>query len=171
MFREPMSELAAQLRQSTGAEMIEEWEVTELETEQGRLRSRLLSDVWEQAMHRGDQVTASGAFGTCTGTVDYVGKDYSVVRSADTVWDVRLAAVTVSVRQSSHGGHTVRGGSRTLRARLAEYEASGEAVVVHLTHTTVQGVVRVSATDHVRLASDREVVVPLETIHAISRSV
>lgn len=169
MFREPISELSAQLRSSAGAEMIEEWEATERETEQGRLRSRTLTEVWEQAMHRGDRVTASGSFGVCSGTVEYVGKDYAVVAGEDIAWDLRLDSCAVVIRRSPHGGHSVTGGSRTLRARLAEYEASGERVTVHTATGSHQGVVGVAAVDHVLLSDQGDIAIPTATIEAISR--
>lgn len=169
MFREPISELSAQLRSSAGAELTEEWEATERETEQGRLRSRPLTGLWEQAMHRGDRVTASGSFGVCTGAVEYVGKDYAVVRHADVAWDIRLDTCVVTIHRSPQGGHTVTGGSRTLRARLAEYEASGERVTVHTTTGSHRGVIGVAAVDHVLLSDEGEVAIPTATIVAISR--
>ena len=169
MFREPISELSAQLRSSAGAEIIEEWEATERETEQGRLRSRNLTAVWEQAMHRGDRVTASGHFGVCSGEVAYVGMDYAVVVTEDLAWDVRLSSASVVVRRSSQGGHTVAGGSRTLRARLAEYEATGETVEVHTEGGPTKGTIRVAASDHILMEDDVEIAIPHSLIVAVSR--
>ena len=169
MFREPISELSAQLRNSAGAELVEEWEATEHETEQGRLRSRPLATLWEQAMHRGDRVVASGSFGVCAGTVEYVGKDYAVVAASDMTWDVRLRSASLVVRRSSQGGHTATGGSRTLRARLAEYEATGENVEVHTERTVTSGAIRVAASDHILMESDVEIGIPLDVIVAVSR--
>lgn len=169
MFREPLSELSAHLRNSTGAELVEEWEVTELETEQGRLRARGLTEVWEQAMHRGDRVTASGSFGVCSGTVEYVGKDYAVVVTEGVAWDVRLDSCAVTIRRSPHGGHTVTGGSRTLRAKLAEYEASGERVTAYTVNGSYSGTIGVAAADHVLVSDDEATAIPTVTIVAVSR--
>jgi hypothetical protein len=86
MFRDQLpqdlTDFAAELRSSTGAEILEELEITETETELGRLRKRSVQEVWEAAMHRGDLVTVVTGVGTVTGLVDYVGTDYSTVSAA-----------------------------------------------------------------------------------------
>ncbi|NIR42069.1 MAG: hypothetical protein GWN79_28635, partial [Actinobacteria bacterium] len=62
------------------------------------------------------------------------------------------------------GGRTVRGGSRTLRARLAEYEQTGEPVTLHTSEGEVRGRIAVAATDHVVVDDDdMEHVVPAGT--------
>ncbi|MDX1449298.1 MAG: hypothetical protein R3246_09570, partial [Acidimicrobiia bacterium] len=164
-----ISELSSQLRATSGAEIVEEWEITERDTEQGRRRARTLGDVWEQAMHRGDRVTVSGAFGTCSGAVEFVGTDYAVVEADGAVWDVVLATVAAAIRRSTSGGHTVTGGSRTLRARLAEYEASGETITIHTDSTTITGAIGVAAKDHLIVTGEVDTVIPYAIVRAISR--
>lgn len=162
--------MAAELRQSLEADYFEELEITEAETELGRLRRRPLAGVWEEAMHRGDRVAISGAFGAFTGAVDFVGEDYATVVDDDRMLDVRLDRCVLRVIRSRSGGHTVSGGSRTFTARLSEYAATGEplTVIAPRLGTDLAGRIRLVATDHLLIAP--ELTVPLTTIDAVVRS-
>lgn len=171
MTSDPLDNLAAHLRHGEGADMIDEWEITELETEQGRLRRRALADVWEQAMHRGDRVRVVTPFGRITGAVDFVGTDYATVIGERVCWDLRLDASAMQAFKSPRGGHTVRGGSRTFRARVAEFESTGEEVTVLLGTEEFAGRIAVAATDHLVLTGEPATVIPLALISAIRRMV
>lgn len=165
------TDLAAHLRHRAGRDLVEEWEMTERETEQGRLRRRLLSQIWEQAMHRGDRVQVQTRFGQVTGSVDYVGTDYAAVRSAGTAWDLRLERCVMTAVRSRTGGHSITGGSRTFRARLAEYEATREEVtlLVPSLHRQLRGRLSVVAKDHSLLVGDGEFTVPNALIDGAQR--
>lgn len=165
-----LTDLASHLRHNA-RDVVEEWEITESETEQGRLRKRHISDVWEQTMHRGDDVTIRATFGRIAGSVDYVGADYATVVTSDTAWDVRLGRCVMVARRSVVGGHTVHGGSKTFKAKLAEYEATGEDVslLVPSLELETQGRIVVLATDHVILADEEASAIPLGLIDAIRR--
>ncbi len=177
MFRDQLpqhlTDIAAQLRSSTGAEILDELEITEAETEIGRLRKRTIQQVWEAAMHRGDLITAATGFGSVAGSVDYVGTDYATVVGRDTVWDLRTDRVAISrVRRSSAGGHTASGGSRTFKARLAEYEATGELITLMIPSMEVQGRLAVVAVDHVSVIEQSEtVVIPIGLIEFVRRGI
>ena len=133
---DPFDELARELRRGVGAEWRDEAEITELETRLGELRRRRLSDVAREAMHRGDEISITVGGRTLTGSPMFVGKDYLVVQTPSMTADVVLDRALVSVRRKPDGGHTTRGGSATFRARLAEYEHTGEPVTFHLTGGT-----------------------------------
>lgn len=165
-----LTELASHLRHNA-RDLVEEWEISESETEQGRLRKRHISDVWEQAMHRGDDVTAQTAFGRIAGSVDYVGADYATVVTGDTVWDLRLGRCTVVARRSVIGGHRVHGGSRTFKAKLAEYEATGEDVTLLLPSLAFEarGRIAVLAADHAIITEEGSTAIPLGLIDAVRR--
>ena len=149
--------------------MIDEWEIAELETEQGRLRRRSLADLWEQAMHRGDRVRVVASFGRIVGTVDFVGRDFATVFSEETCWELPLDASVMQPLRSPQGGHTVQGGSRTWRARLAEFESTGEEVTVLACNEELTGTIAVAATDHLVLTGDPPTIVPLALISAVRR--
>lgn len=165
-----LTDLASHLRHAT-RDVVEEWEITESETEQGRLRRRHISDVWEQAMHRGDDVAVEAAFGGIAGSVDYVGADYATVVTRETAWDVRLGRCVMAARRSVMGGHTVHGGSRTFKARLAEYESTREEVTLLVPSLTFEprGTIAVLATDHVIIVDEGSMAIPLGLIDAIRR--
>lgn len=171
---EPTLDISAHLRSAVGSDIVEEWEMTEHETEQGRRRRRTLKDVWEHAMHRGDHVTAFTPSGQVTGTVDFVGNDYATVIGDGTCWDLRADRSVLTTHRASSGGHTVSGGSRTFKARLAEYESTGEYVTLVLgSHgLDLSGQIVVVATDHVLLSDDgRTVVAPIGAIDVVRRIV
>ncbi len=177
MFRDPdrehLTELAADLRRGEGAELIDELELAEAETELGRRRRRRLTDQWEATMHRGDSISVWTTFGRVAGLVDFVGADYATVIRHDLCWDLRLDRGAVTVHRASHGGHRVTGGSRTFRARLAEYEATGEIVelVLPALNLELRGRVAVAAVDHVVVeGSDGATTVPTGLIDAIRRT-
>lgn len=149
--------------------MIDEWEMTELETEQGRLRRRSLAELWEQAMHRGDQVRVVTSFGRITGVVDFVGNDFATVMGDGVCWELRLTRAVLAPVRSPHGGHTVRGGSRTFLARMAEFESTGEELTVLAGAEEFSGTIAVAATDHLVLVGDRETIIPLTLISAVRR--
>ena len=176
MFRDQLpqhlTDIAAELRSSTGAEVLDELEITETETELGRLRKRNIQQVWQAAMHRGDLITAVTGLGSLTGSVDYVGADYATVVGGDSVWDLRTDRAVISrVRRSSAGGHTASGGSKTFKARLAEYEATGEFVTLVIPSMEAHGRISVVAVDHVCVVDQSETTtIPIGLIEVIRRN-
>ena len=170
---DPFEELARELRRGVGAEWKDEAEITELETRLGELRKRRLSDIAREAMHRGDLVSVTVGTRTLTGSPMFVGKDYLVLQTPAITVDVVLDRALMSIRQKPEGGHTTRGGSATFRARLAEYEHTGEPVTFHLMGGAddLTGRIIVAAADHCTMttAEDQRVHVPVPLIDMISR--
>jgi len=128
--------------------------------------------VLSQAMHRGDVVEAITRFGIVRGTVDYVGSDYSVIltRTADVA--LRLDRCAVRIERSTSGGHSVRGGSRTFVARLAEYAATGEIVTLLVPDLRLEltGQLTIVAVDHLVVVDlDDATTVPLDMVDAVRR--
>ena len=171
MPSDSFNDLAAHLRHGEGADMIDEWEQSELETEQGRLRRRSLADVWERAMHRGDRVRVVASFGRLTGAVDFVGHDFATVIGDGMCWDLRLDTCVMQPVRSPDRGHTVRGGSRTFRARMAEFESTGEEVTVLLSRDEFTASIGVAASDHLVLTGEPPTIIPLSLISAVRRPV
>lgn len=166
-------DLARQLRMGAGAEMRAEAESVERETHLGRLRKRSLADAARDAMHRGDMAVIEMPGRVLAGSIAYAGADYIVIETDEHAIDVRLATVVVRFDSSPEGGRRASGGSRTLRARLAEYEATGEPItlVAPGVGAEVSGVVAVAATDHllVRRPDGSTVHVPIEAIALVIR--
>lgn len=168
MFRDPFLDTAASLRRGAGSEFLEEVRAVEIETEIGRRRRWSLRDVWERSMHRGDRIVCWIGGIQAAGTVDFVGEDFATIQAADVWWDVRLSAAALRTVSAGREGHSVSGGSRTLRARLAEYASTGEPVTVLAPSlgAEVEGVVLIVATDHVVLD---DVTIPLDRIEGVRR--
>lgn len=168
---DPLKDLARELRQGAGAELRAEAEITERETHQGRLRKRTLADVARQAANRGDQVTATVAHRTFIGTVIHVGNDYLSLETAGEWVEIRLDAAHLRIRPNRSGGLSTTKGSATLKARLGEYEQTGERIELIVDGGEVlTGVVRVVAVDHVMFEeTHEETVAPLAMILAVVR--
>jgi hypothetical protein len=147
---DPLEELARELRQTVGAELRAEAEITEQETHIGRLRKLGMSDVGRAAMHRGDVVSLITATHTITGSPVYVGKDYLVCQTQTEIVDAPFERVVIRVERRPEGGHTTRGGSITFRARLSEFEQSGETVTLTTADAAleIRGRIAIVARDH-----------------------
>jgi hypothetical protein len=174
MFRDPgqFLDTAASLRHGAGSEFLEEARITEIETEMGRRRRWTLRDVWERSMHRGDRVVVWLEGTRISGTVDFVGDDFATIQAADVCWDVRFSAAALRTVEPGRTGHSVSGGSRTLKARLAEYASTGETVTILAPRLglDVEGTVRIVATDHVVFDEEtNSVTVPLERVAGVRR--
>jgi hypothetical protein len=147
---DPLESLARELRQTVGAELRAEAEITEHETHIGRLRRLAMSDIARAAMNRGDVVSLITATHTITGTLEYVGKDYLVCRTSAEIVDAPFERIVVRVERRPQGGHDARGGSITFRARLSEFEHSGELVTLTTADAAleIRGRIAVVTTDH-----------------------
>ncbi|MDX1450334.1 MAG: hypothetical protein R3246_14890 [Acidimicrobiia bacterium] len=110
---------------------------------------------------------------TITGRVTHVGRDYLTVETPAEIADARLTAAVIEVRPAGTGGTEVAGGSITFRARLAEFEQTGERVTVvagSIPHV-VTGMIRVVSEDHVTMLDldHNRVHVPTERIDLVLR--
>jgi hypothetical protein len=147
---DPLEELARELRQTVGAELRAEAEITEHETHIGRLRRLGLSDITRAAMHRGDLVSLITATRTITGVPVFTGKDYLVCQTKTEIVDAPFERVLIRVERQPLGGHTTSGGAITFKARLSELEHTGEIVTIVTADAGMDIVGRfaVVATDH-----------------------
>lgn len=165
-------ELARELRQGVGAEWRDEAEITERETHLGSLRKRRLADVAREAMHRGDIVTVLVGGWSVKGAVMFVGGDYLVLQTSSQMLDIVLDRAVMRIEPQHGGGHTTRGGSATFKARLAEYEQTGEPVTLHLRGASqLTGRIVVAAVDHC-ITEDTDGArshIPIALIEMISR--
>ncbi len=128
----------------------EEWSRAALEHFRHR---RTIVDVLRDAMHRGDIVVIGDDPGAPRGAVRHVGDDWCRVDAIGGVTEVPLpgrAAFVRVVERSPHGGTTGDADApATWRARLLEFEESGESYGVQLANgETLRGHLRVGA-DHV----------------------
>ena len=172
---EEIRRMGSELRWSaTGAEFVEEAEITESETETGRRRRQTMIDIVTEAMHRGDTVTARFADTVVTGTVVAVGSDYFSVETPYEVGDLKTDVVALSVSKQPEGGSSTKPGSMTFKARLAEYEQTGETVglVLRDGRKWDASQLHVVAADHVAIGHEGEprTYLPLGEIAAAFRS-
>lgn len=171
---DPIESLARELREGVGAEFRAEAEMVEIETEIGRLRRRTLPAVAREAANRGDRVSLVTVGRTITGLIAHVGRDYVSIETPTELADARLDRVALVVTPSASGGIDPRSGSITFKARLAEFEQSGDEVELVATAlaVSVRGRVTVVAEDHVVVRDLDGVtnVFPLDTVDLAIRS-
>ena len=170
---DPLEELARELRQTAGAEFRAEAEITEHETHIGRLRRLGIADVARAAMRRGDLVSLITSTHTITGTLAYVGKDYLVCQTPAEIVDAPFERIVIRVERRPEGGHDARGGSITFKARLSEFEHSGETVTLTTSDAGLEvcGRIVVVATDHciVEVPDGQRLHIPISQIALVIR--
>lgn len=167
---DPLDDLARHLRTGAGSELRAEAEIAELETHQGRLRRRSQADVARQAAARGDQATLLLSDRTISGAVTHVGRDYVTIETETEIVDARLAAAIVRITPRRQGGLVTGKGSATWKARLAEFESTGEPLTAMTAGGRWQGMITVAATDHVIFVDEgSEMMIPYDLIDFIVR--
>lgn len=106
------------------------------------------------------------------GVLTHVGVDYLSVETTSQRLDVRLESVAWSIERRPAGGIPKTKGSVTFKARLAEYEQTGEPLTLVVGKTELQGSIAVAATDHVVLITEgTETVIPLTLIDRVVRPI
>lgn len=171
---EEFDELAAELRRRVGAEFREEAEEVERLALLQRRRRAGMREVAEMAMHRGDQVTIRGGGREWTGGLVTVGEDYLGLRAPGALVEARLNHIALAVHPARAGGQSARPLSTTLRARLAEFEQTGETITLITSGPDLEetGVIEVVATDHIDfLTSAARIYLPLAAVTFVVRPV
>jgi molybdopterin converting factor small subunit len=168
-----LDELAAELRQRVGDEFRQEAEELERLSEQQRLRNRTLSDAAQEVMSRGDRVSITTGKHTFTGRLVSVRGSLLQVETPEAVVDANLEAPVhfTVIERSRAGGSSARGGSGSFKARLSEYEQTGEALefIISPHGEVLRGRILVVGTDHIVVRDDEEqdCYLPLGTVAAV----
>lgn len=121
---------------ATGAAMRAEWraeqEAAARDAVEAWQHGRTLVDVLVDCMHRGDRVALDAAGHRVIGEVADVGPDVVSLMALSGRVDVHLApSVPLHVQvdeRARYGGHRSDGSAPSFRARLLEWETSGEEV-------------------------------------------
>ena len=170
---EGLSDLARYLRQGVGRDWRAEFEATEFETHQERLRRRTLRDVTKMLLHRGDRLTVRAGDLQLSGQVTAGGADYVTITTEHLCADARLDRVALRVTKRRSGGSQAGGMPPTWRARLVQMELTQEVVEVHAPSlgVSLEGRIRVVAVDHLWLveAAGYDSYLPFEEIAIVTR--
>jgi hypothetical protein len=171
---EPFDDLARHLRSEAGSEFRAEAEATELEVDQGRRRRRRLQDIARESFERGDRVRVDAPGFSMNGRVSAVGRDYLTLEEGERECDVRLDGAALRRERSASGGGSGLPASLTFKARLAEYELSGERLTVAAPSMAaiIEGRITVAATDHLVVLDDlgAEWILPLSAVTMVIRT-
>jgi hypothetical protein len=117
-----------------------------------------------EALQRGDLVTIRLQGRSLTGAVQAVGKDYLIIDDGQREIAARLEGTAIQIERSQQGGRSGRPGSETFKARLSEFELSGETVMLVAPGLAmeIEGTIKVVASDHVIAADEHaEWILPL----------
>jgi len=152
-------------------------EAEESEADAAKLaaRRRQLSDVAFDAMTHGDMVAVTSADRTYVGTVQYAHGDLASLETAGGLIDANLAGpLHLVIRQRAHSEGLDRAtGAGSFKARLSEYELTGEVVEVVGPPAGVflQGRIAAVGRDHIALTSadGESAFVPLSAIAFVVR--
>jgi hypothetical protein len=164
---EEFDDLAAELRRRVAAEFRSEAEEVERLVQLQRRRKAVLRDVATAAMHQGQGVTLRCLEDEWSGELLAVGTDYLSLRTGTHFLDARLDSIAIRLTRARKGGRTGKPASGTFKARLTEFELTGEEVTLRCSRPIIEvtGVIDVVATDHVemRLPNER-CYVPLDGV-------
>jgi hypothetical protein len=138
-------------------------------------RVRQLADVAFDAMTNGDMLTVSTLGQSVTGRVQHARGNLVSLETAGDSIDINLSGpVSLSITQpASWHGHGRTRGAATFRARLAEYELTGEPVqiVAPLAGVALAGTIAAVAKDHIMIETldEQRAFIPLTKIAFVSR--
>ena len=169
---EEFEELAGELRRRVEAEFRSEAEEVEHLAQLQRKRKAVLRDVARTAMHQGQRVTLSSAGDEWSGELLAVGADYLTLQTRAVLLDARLDSVALRLAPAREGGHTGQPGSDTFKARLTEFEMTGEELRVRCRVPVIEltGVIDVVAADHVEMrCPDERCYLPLDGVFMVIR--
>jgi hypothetical protein len=150
---EQFDDLAGELRRRVAAEFRSEAEEVERLVQLQRRRKALLRDVATTAMHQGQGVTVRGFGDEWSGELLAVGSDYLSLLTATHFLDARLDSIAIGLIPARRGGRTGKPASDTFKARLTEFELTGEEVTLRSSSPVIEvsGVIDVVASDHVEM--------------------
>jgi hypothetical protein len=169
---EEFEDLAAELRRRVAAEFRNEAEEVERLVLLQRRRKAVLRDVATAAMHQGQGVTLRCLEDVWTGELLAVATDYLSLRTATHFLEARLDSIAIGLTPARQGGRTGKPDSDTFKARLSEFEMTGEEVTLRCSSPTIEvtGVIEVVATDHVEMKlSNERCYVPLDSVVMVIR--
>ena len=168
---EEFDELAEELRRRVAAEFRSEAEEVERLVHLQRRRNARLRDIAIAAMHQGQGVTVRGFGDEWSGEVLSVGTDYLSMKTATQLLDAKLDSIAIGLTPATQGGRSAKAASETFKARLAEFEISGDLVTLRsrIPVIEVTGVIDVVATDHIEVRCPEPIYLPLEGIFAAIR--
>jgi hypothetical protein len=150
---EGFDDLAAELRRRVAAEFRSEAEEVERLVQLQRRRNALLRDVVTAAMHQGQGVTVRCLGSEWSGELLAVGSDYLSLLTGSHFLEARFDSIAIGLTPARQGGRTGKPASQTFRARLTEFELTGEELTLRCSSPIVEatGVIEVVATDHIEL--------------------
>jgi hypothetical protein len=150
---EEFDSLAEELRRRVAADFRSEAEEVERLVQLQRRRKATLRDIATAAMHQGQEVRLRGSGEEWVGELMAVGSDYLSLKTATQILEAKLDSIVIGLVPARQGGRTGKPASETFKARLAEFESTGEEVTVRSRQPVIEvtGVIEVVAADHIEM--------------------
>lgn len=171
--REPDPEIAAELRQTAGWELLEETAEDERLTELQRRRRLTIHDEIRELTHRRARVAVELGGHSFSGPLMWAGADYATLRAPGQDVDVRLFASAWEVLTSKTDVEGYVDGPDTFEMHLHQL-AGGDDRVGLVTHNRdlPVGRIEVVATDHIEFVGPdgRRLLVPKDQVLATIRT-
>lgn len=171
--KQPDPRLAAELRQTAGAEWTAEAAEDERLTELGRRRRLNLADIAKEMANRGERVSVEYGGHSFSGVVVGAGDDFVTIEGSGQIAEVRLERSRWSILKAD--GPSVRAVTTVASFRAALHEHAAGQTTIRLTldqGDLVIGKIEVVGADHVEIADvdERRLFVPLEIVLGTIRS-
>jgi len=169
---EEFESLAEELRRRVAADFRGEAEEVERLVQLQRRRKAFLREIATAAMHQGQGVSLRGFGEEWIGELIAVGHDYLSLKTATQFIDARLDSMMIGLIPARQGGRTGKPASDTFKARLAEFESTGEEVTVRSRQPIIEatGIIEVVAADHVEMRCPNErCYLPVDGIFSVIR--
>ena len=171
---EEFESLAEELRRRVAADFRGEAEEVERLTQLQRRRKAFLRDIATAAMHQGQGIRLQGFGEEWVGELIAVGSDYLSLKTATQFLDARLDSIVIGLIPARQGGRTGKPASDTFKARLAEFESTGEEVTVRSRRPVIEatGTIEVVASDHIEMRCPAErCFLPVDGVYFVIRPV
>ncbi len=172
--QEPDPNLAAELRQTAGAEWTAEAAEDERLTELLRRRRLTLRDIAKEMANRREKLSVEFGGHSFTGAVIGAGDDYVTVQGPGQIAEVRLERARWSILTGD--GPSVEPATTAASFRAALHQHSAAETITRLTldrGDLVIGKIIVVAADHLEVADvdERRLYVPMEIVLGTIRSI
>ena len=172
--QEPDQNLAAELRQTAGAEWVAEAAEDERLTEVLRRRKLNLGDIAKEMANRGERISVEFGGHSFTGAIIGAGDDYATIQGPGQVAEVGLQRARWSILNADGPPVESANTADTFRAALHQHAAGETTIRLALGRgDLVIGKIIVVATDHVELADvdERRLYIPIEIVLGTIRSI
>lgn len=172
--QQPDPNLAAELRQTAGAEWAAEAAEDERLTETLRRRRLSLGDIAKEMANRTERISVEFGGHSFTGAIIGSGGDYVTIQGSGQFAQVRLETARWSILNADGPPIQQVNTAESFRGALHEHATAETTIRLTLDRgDMVIGTIHIVASDHLEIADvdDRRIYIPMETVFGTIRSI